>query len=532
MNLHGQKFTEVQRLTSYTHERERDRPLTDTGMTSRVPTPPSSKRLFSKTEPPRVSTTTPSTDVSGGGSRNYKFKYIASEGTNIVYKTTPFFREDVYKHTTWAGYQGPLVLKMPKEDNSELFRKISDPGYAVAKYNAIHTGHKHPPAVLYQSAKGLGWLSPYFPSSRQATDDEIALEIVEQYKKTGRITYDAATDGNYLLVNLNCNGHEVCTSPHPERDDKVVSPSSYRVELVDVDVVVRHNKSSTALREIPSRLSPSLGETVASSAELSTIPGSLSPGSGSLRPSTAESLTTSEMDTLDDLYRDTYWQNKALNLLRPKTMELNQNLIYLDKQYKVTPELSDIFPRAELSYVLIKLLTPLRQNNHLLNRELLQSIKDMLPYLKSMDEGTQVAIIDGLIMAEQLPPQRSGPTPPSTDKTFVEPQKPLSARPDRKLAPRRRVSSFTEILESQQETETRKRLFSDGLDSKPIARLSESRYGLFQPSAVKPDDDKVAITVMEVLEDEERVGDGVDDDGSREDLQSQQSAFSTHSPKR
>jgi hypothetical protein len=214
--------------------------------------------------------------------------------------------------------------------------------------------------------------------------------------------------------------------------------------------------------------------------------------------------------------------------------------------------LSDIFPRAELSYVLIKLLTPLRNNSHLLNRELLQSIKDMLPYLKSMDEGTQVAIIDGLIMAEQLPPQRSGPTPPSIDKTFVESHQPLSASPDSKSAPRRRVSSFAEILESPKETklsETRKRLFSDGLDSKPLARLSESPYALFQPSAVKPDDkvviidmegeeraetgldddDKVAIEVMDV---DGQAGDGFDDDGSREDLQSEQSAFSIHSPKR
>lgn len=551
MKLSGNILAMVQHIHSFNNEQKRDQAHLEIYTDGRAPLPLPSKRPFQKTAPSRGSTI-------GGGSPKYKFKNIASEGTNIVYKTTPYFGEDVYKDTAWAGYQGPLVFKMPKEDSDELFKKLSDPRNAVAKYNTIHAGHQHPPAVLYQSSKGLGWMSPYFPSSRQATDDEIALEIVEQYKKTGRITYDAATDGNYLLVNLNCNGHEVCTSPHPERDDAGVSPSSYQVELVDVDVLVRHNKNPTALRETPSRLSPALGETVAPSAELNPLPGRSSPRSLSSRPSTAESLTTLEIDNLDDLYRETYWQNKTLNLLRPKTMEINQNLIYLDKQYKVTPELSDVFPRAELSYVLIKLLTPLRQNNHPLNKEMLESIKGMLPALESMDEGTQVAIIDGLILAEQLPPQRSGPTPPSIDKTFVEPHRPLSARPDRKLTPRGRISSFKEILESRQETElseTRRRLFiSEELDSKPSARLSQSPYGLFQPSAVKPDDDKVVIKDMEEEEradtgiDDDRAdgdkvvregmdvdgqaGDGFDADGSKEDLKSTQSAFSIHSPKR
>jgi hypothetical protein len=553
MNLSPKKY-EVQRLRRPSYEQDHQQISISSSAERLQPTPLHSHRPPQKTATPGISSSSTTSDPttthghigvpltslrapisSGGGAtkpkEKYKFEYIASEGTNIVYKTTTLFDDDIYAGTEWAGYQGPLVLKMPKDDSSELFKKLSDPRYAVHKYNAIHAGHQHPPAILYKSTRGLGWMSPYFPSARQASDEQIALEIVEQYKKTGRITYDAATEGNYLLVNLNCNGHEVCTSTHTKRDESISTtvkddsdapPSGDTVELVDVDVVLRHNKSLTDLRaRTPS---PALGEPMPIPAALNRPPNKSS-RSPSSRPSSTDSLTASEIDTIDDLYRDTYWENQTLNLLRPKTMRINQNLIYLDKQYKANPELSRVFPRAELSFGLIDMLTPLREKDHHLNRELLQSIKDMLPVLNNFDLATQAAIIDGLALAELLP-QRNEPTPPAAEKALLEPHKP-SARVEGKFSVQ--VPDDETLQEMEISSETGSPIDHGSSLRSDKQRLSAFKGGLlYHPRTKKASEDNDDKEVEDMELDDSKVEES-DVKRSVQKKDSAQSAFSDHS---
>ncbi|MBI2786019.1 MAG: hypothetical protein HYX60_06830 [Legionella longbeachae] len=154
---------------------------------------------------------------SSSSSQEYLWMALGKGSYNTVWKSNfstpiPLVPNEPYK--------GPWVLKYPIFSNvDKISNLMNDKERAVRVWNEIN---EHlPKAGLYKS----GWVAPFFENTRQATDAEVVLKLIDIYCATRRIILDAATLGNFL-TNLD----------------------SGEVILVDVDLAIRRSSSLTSMQ--------------------------------------------------------------------------------------------------------------------------------------------------------------------------------------------------------------------------------------------------------------------------------------------
>lgn len=89
-------------------------------------------------------------------------------------------------------YEGPWVLKYPIVSDNPVSNEMNKPSRAVRLWNEINS--HLPKAGLHK----LGWVAPFIPNTRKATDKEAAQRLIDIYCEQRRIVLDAATEGNFL----------------------------------------------------------------------------------------------------------------------------------------------------------------------------------------------------------------------------------------------------------------------------------------------------------------------------------------------
>ena len=114
------------------------------------------------------------------------------------------------------------VIKVPKAfRNEELSRKMNAPSRAVRIWNTLHP---ETPAIGFREMRG--WLAPY-KGQVAATDEETALQQLEDYRIHRRVFADACGYKNYLNVDgvIECIDVDVSRhrdSPIGQRIDKEI----------------------------------------------------------------------------------------------------------------------------------------------------------------------------------------------------------------------------------------------------------------------------------------------------------------------
>ena len=136
-----------------------------------------------------------------------KWRRLGGGGFNKTYVSTepfPLTINGITYHQHW-------VLKVPlAHSDCELNRKMNAPSRAVRIWNSLHS---YSPAI--ECPELGGWLAPY-KGSIAATDEEIALQQLEDYRLYRRIFADACGDHNYLNVNgkIECIDVDVSYQPN------------------------------------------------------------------------------------------------------------------------------------------------------------------------------------------------------------------------------------------------------------------------------------------------------------------------------
>jgi ankyrin repeat protein len=95
---------------------------------------------------------------------------------------------------TLGRYTGPWVLKTPLSCDTAL----SESRRAVRKWNSLNP--KYP---AYRTK--TGWIAPYL-GNIPASDEQIANKLIDIYRQTRNIIFDAYVDNNFLLY----NGEVIC----------------------------------------------------------------------------------------------------------------------------------------------------------------------------------------------------------------------------------------------------------------------------------------------------------------------------------
>lgn len=127
-------------------------------------------------------------------------------------------------------YHQYWVLKVPRAfGDCELSRKMNAPSRAVRIWNDMHP---YSPAIEYPQLGG--WLAPY-KGSIEATDEETALQQLEDYRLYRRIFADACGYHNYLNVNGKIECIDVDVSHHRN------SPLCMRID----DEVIQFGKKNS-----------------------------------------------------------------------------------------------------------------------------------------------------------------------------------------------------------------------------------------------------------------------------------------------
>ena len=121
-----------------------------------------------------------------------------------------------------VSYYQHWVIKKPKAFRTEeLSQKMNAPARAVRIWNSLHP---NTPAIECQEMRG--WLAPY-KGSVEATDEEVAMQQLEDYRIHRRVFADACGYKNYLNVDgqIECIDVDVSRhrdSPIGQRIDKEV----------------------------------------------------------------------------------------------------------------------------------------------------------------------------------------------------------------------------------------------------------------------------------------------------------------------
>lgn len=103
--------------------------------------------------------------------------YLGSGAYNRVYRSK--------KELTIDGYTGLWVLKTQPD-----FKDFNEKSRAVRKWKAINPKH---PAFITRD----GWIVPYM-GNKPASDEQIALKVIDIYRQTRNIIVDAAGKNNFL----------------------------------------------------------------------------------------------------------------------------------------------------------------------------------------------------------------------------------------------------------------------------------------------------------------------------------------------
>lgn len=221
-----------------------------------------------------------------------------------------------------SSYAGPWVLKHPTVSSKDLVsNEMNQKERGVRLWNEINKDL--PIAGLYKK----GWVAPYIQSSRQATDDEIALKLIEIYLDTRRIILDAATSGNFLTV-----------------------LDTGKVILVDVDLALRRRNSQASLN-----FSQTLDVRFASYWDDASLKKSMSQTinvtqnllflENNLEPDVIDQLDTENLITLQNII--------VLTWLRENNRPLDVDLFYkiaslTDIELEITPDILAAFSNESL----------------------------------------------------------------------------------------------------------------------------------------------------------------------------------------
>jgi len=204
-----------------------------------------------------------------GGNDTAKTEYadkswqpLATGSYNQVMRSVPDFSQALF--TADSNYRGPYVYKKPIVLAQDPFSGLNDSNRAVNIWHEINKDDPSSMAALYKD----GWVANYYPNNRQASDEEIAVELVNIYKKSGRIVFDAPTEGNVLVV-----------------DESDTVGKKTKTKVVDVDLAMKRSESPLSRKY-------------------------------------ASNLINNQFAH--------YWSDPDLNRKFPKTLDIIQNLIYFE----------------------------------------------------------------------------------------------------------------------------------------------------------------------------------------------------------
>ncbi|CDZ76087.1 hypothetical protein BN59_00351 [Legionella massiliensis] len=143
------------------------------------------------TQPTQTEPLQPSTQSSSSSS--YIWTVLGSGSYNKVWRSD--FSEPM-PLVLGESYPGPWVLKYPIPSGDSVTNAMNSSERAVRVWNEINS-QSLPKAGYYKK----GWVAPYITNTRPATDNEIALKLIDIFCKQRRIVIDAAIKGNFLTRN-------------------------------------------------------------------------------------------------------------------------------------------------------------------------------------------------------------------------------------------------------------------------------------------------------------------------------------------